>query len=115
MEFGDWCEELNDDNKKFPSGVFSKDFGKGVRNYIYVNYHFDGRSFVIAEEQYTEEELSKLASLCECDVCTASYLSLLRYVGCPCCYGCITAGIGYARKDVVEQAREKLARINTTS
>jgi len=110
--YGDWFADITNGDIEHEQGVFVKDYGKGLRNYKFMAYGGSKKIFLIAQEVYSEEELKKLEPFCECDYCSGSYFNPLSYFECGCCCGCIKAGPDYARKGVVEKAREKLQKLN---
>lgn len=105
---------------------FVHDFGKGERKYRYSCYVFFidklELKFVVAKEQFNEEELKELEEFCPCPPCTIYkgpkfnyYLTLFVafFCGgicgsplCSHCNGCILCGKEYASQYNVNKARE---------
>lgn len=78
------------------SKQYSKEeFSQGGKNYINVLYQIhsrknnDVKKYVVAEEQYDEEELRALAKYCPCYVCQMWFFNPVKYLSCRCCCGCI--------------------------
>lgn len=64
------------------------------------------RSFIVAEEQFSEEEIKKLEPYCRCQVCIAPFFSLKRWTTCRCCVGCLQSGELFVRDYTVKKARK---------
>ena len=82
--------EKYDENKNYTSEPFRKDFGNGEHTYTYNLYTLNGtEKYVIAKEELSESELKELGPNCRCPLHTAPWYSLLKYLMCACCVGCL--------------------------
>ena len=108
---GDYWEKY-DENKEYVVDEYEYDYGKGMKNYLNVSYAESFKSkdkYVVAQEEYSESELRELEPYCSCYKCSLWFFNPSKYLTCSCCVGCIRAGPDYARKTIVDKAREALA------
>lgn len=68
--------------------------------------NLNAKYFFVAEEKYSEEELSKLRPYCRCIACKASVFSLEKYFACRCCVGCLYASDDRISHYVVRETRK---------
>lgn len=86
--------EVYDEKKKYPKEKFTANYGKGEKTYLFTKWTTGNqdtsisKSYVLANEMITEEELVQLQKYCQCTRCTASYWNIFRFCICPCCIGC---------------------------
>lgn len=62
--------------------------------------------FLVAEEIYSEEEITKLKPYCRCLACKASIFNPEKYFTCRCCVGCLYESNNKIRHYVVKETRK---------
>lgn len=83
----DFYEQIDLDHlERYPKGPFERDFGNGLRRYVW-GLKKGNTLYIYAEETPTDAELKKLAQFCPCRVCTGTFLE--RALACACCNGCL--------------------------
>lgn len=118
---------LKEDDVRKVGDIFTKDYGKGEKNYTFLLIRFSKSQsndivYVVAREEFIEEELKELEKYCPCSKCLIYKKSwykfyLLMIVYCICggicgsplcgiCNGCIYSGKYFTNQINVEKARE---------
>jgi hypothetical protein len=110
-----------DATKTYPVERFRQDFGYGDHWYKYELYTISDRngqikdrsvsqnrddlkdrSFIVAKEELSEEELKELSQYCQCDYHIVP--SLFRISVCPCCVGCLNSP--FPQQHVINKTRQ---------
>jgi hypothetical protein len=99
--------EYYDSVKNYPKGVFEANYIGRVHNYTFALHKGPNKSIVVAQREYTKEELEKVQDFCECPACVRAWYNPMKYLYCRHCYGCVTQGVGIAQEARVKAAYKK--------
>lgn len=97
--------EKKDPAKNYNNKKFEMDYGYGFLNYIYINIIINDTHYVAAEEELSNDELTKLKPYCSCDYCDKHWLNPMKYLVCRCCTGCLSSS--FPSQYCINKAREK--------
>lgn len=106
-----WRERY-DPAKEYTTQEFTASYDGVERRYRYCCCQMERRgtgvteTWIVAEEQLTEEEQEALAKHCQCGACVAPWWSLQRWQ-CRCCIGCLHSE--FVQQHQIRAAREAIA------
>lgn len=113
--------EMYDKTHEYDKELYTKDYGKGMRQYHNSEYHisfFKGshsniverRNYVIAEEKISKRDREFYARYCQCSYCQTSSWNPKKYYMCAHCYGCLKSDA--ESQYVLNKTREYLQKRN---
>ena len=102
--------EPYDPHKKYNTKTFTRDYGKGIRQYVNRLYEMQDWSssdvdyYVVAKQILTDMEKADLSKYCSCDHCAGHFF--WKCVAPRSAYGCVKSGS--PDQHAINQARENM-------
>lgn len=108
--------EIYDPKKVYENERFTGADGRIYENVLWCFICTDSEEqlrYVVAKERISEEDLRKLKPHCQCALHQMYWFDLRKYFLCPCCVGCLHAGVGFADPWVIKKTRDVLKAANS--
>ncbi len=109
--------EKFDQNKKYTSKKFRKDFGYGKLNYKYILHILKDikcidkfEKYIVVEEKISETDLDELIPYCRCQYHVMFWMNPFRCTVCPCCVGCLDSM--FPQQDVIDATRKYVKELH---
>lgn len=103
----DYWEEYSE-SKSYSKRIYQAAY-KGVmreyHNYLCVLNTEQGEDYYVIAKR-VHNELESLQEYCTCSRCIALPINPMKYIWCPHCTNCIQSGIGFAKQEYIDRAKQ---------